>query len=165
MQNQPTSSDTSSATQFRNDLEGALLPSRRMAALPREEVFGKKPEACEESGVQHSQGAEHEFRTKSRRAQLLHRSGGRKNVQTGDRQRQRPTSPSGPSRGYLVRRLFEPLDDTVELEGSQLDDKFPEWCESPYVSLTISGTLRLQNLLTHLYVLIPVLDNEKHVAG
>lgn len=64
-----------------------------------------------------------------------------------------------------MRRLFEPLDDTVELEGSQLDDKFPEWCESPYVSLTISGTLRLQNLLTHLYVLIPVLDNEKHAAG
>jgi 3' terminal RNA ribose 2'-O-methyltransferase Hen1 len=28
--------------------------------------------------------------------------------------------------------------------------------------LTITGTVRLQDLLTHLYVLIPVLDNEKH---
>jgi hypothetical protein len=30
------------------------------------------------------------------------------------------------------------------------------------VALTLSGTVRLQDLLTHLYVLIPVLDNEKH---
>jgi 3' terminal RNA ribose 2'-O-methyltransferase Hen1 len=62
----------------------------------------------------------------------------------------------------LVRRLFEPLGYAVELKGSQLDDKFPEWGASPYVSLKISGTVRLQDLLTHLYVLIPVLDNEKH---
>ncbi len=62
----------------------------------------------------------------------------------------------------LVRRLFEPLGYTVELKGSQLDDNFPEWGESPYVSLTVSETVRLQDLLTHLYVLIPVLDNEKH---
>ena len=62
----------------------------------------------------------------------------------------------------LVRRLFEPLGYTVELQGSRLDEKFPEWGESPYVALTLSGTVRLQELLTHLYVLIPVLDNEKH---
>jgi 3' terminal RNA ribose 2'-O-methyltransferase Hen1 len=62
----------------------------------------------------------------------------------------------------LVRRLFEPLGYLVELQGSQLDDQFPEWGDSPYVSLTLSSTTRLQDLLTHLYVLIPVLDNEKH---
>ncbi len=62
----------------------------------------------------------------------------------------------------LVRRLFEPLGYTVELTGSKLDEMFPEWGESPYVALTLSGTVRLQDLLTHLYVLIPVLDNEKH---
>jgi 3' terminal RNA ribose 2'-O-methyltransferase Hen1 len=62
----------------------------------------------------------------------------------------------------LVKRLFEPLGYSVELRGSQLDDKFPEWGVSPYVALTIAGTVRLQDLLTHLYVLIPVLDNEKH---
>ncbi len=62
----------------------------------------------------------------------------------------------------LVRRLFEPLGYNVELPGSCLDEKFPDWGESPYVALTLSGTVRLQDLLTHLYVLIPVLDNEKH---
>ena len=62
----------------------------------------------------------------------------------------------------LVRRLFEPLGYRVELSTSKLDEQFPEWGESPYVSLRIAGTARLQDLLVHLYVLIPVLDNEKH---
>jgi 3' terminal RNA ribose 2'-O-methyltransferase Hen1 len=62
----------------------------------------------------------------------------------------------------LVRRLFEPLGYVVDLKGSQLDEHFADWGESPYVALTITGTVRLQDLLTHLYVLIPVLDNEKH---
>jgi 3' terminal RNA ribose 2'-O-methyltransferase Hen1 len=62
----------------------------------------------------------------------------------------------------LVRRLFEPLGYSVEMQGSPLDDKFPEWGASPYFSLTIAGTVRLRDLLIHLYVLIPVLDNEKH---
>jgi 3' terminal RNA ribose 2'-O-methyltransferase Hen1 len=62
----------------------------------------------------------------------------------------------------LVRRLFEPLGYAVELKGTELDEQFPEWGESPYFALTLSATVRLQELLTHLYVLIPVLDNEKH---
>jgi 3' terminal RNA ribose 2'-O-methyltransferase Hen1 len=62
----------------------------------------------------------------------------------------------------LPTRLFEPLGYTVELKGSRLDEKFPEWGEAPYVALTLTGTVRLQDLLTHLYVLVPVLDNEKH---
>ncbi len=62
----------------------------------------------------------------------------------------------------LVRRLFEPLGYAVEMQGSPLDEKFPEWGQSPYVSLQVAGTARLQDLLTHLYVLIPVLDNGKH---
>jgi len=41
--------------------KGALLPSRGMAALPREEVFGKGPGACEGGGVQHPEGAVREF--------------------------------------------------------------------------------------------------------
>jgi 3' terminal RNA ribose 2'-O-methyltransferase Hen1 len=49
----------------------------------------------------------------------------------------------------LVTRLFEPLGYTVELQGSCLDEKFPEWGESPYVALTLSGSVRLQDLLTH----------------
>jgi 3' terminal RNA ribose 2'-O-methyltransferase Hen1 len=62
----------------------------------------------------------------------------------------------------IVRRLFEPLGYDVQLSGGQLDEMFPEWGDSPYVELTISGTTRVQDLLTHLYVMIPVLDNEKH---
>lgn len=62
----------------------------------------------------------------------------------------------------LVRRLFEPLDYTVTVVRHEMDEKFPEWGPSPYVSVEIAATTTLQSLLTHLYVLIPVLDNEKH---
>lgn len=62
----------------------------------------------------------------------------------------------------LVRRLFEPLGYEVVLERGMLDEAFPEWGKSPYIQLTISAVKTLRDLLTHLYVLIPVLDNEKH---
>jgi len=62
----------------------------------------------------------------------------------------------------LVRRLFEPLGYAVEATRLPLDETFPEWGGSSYVSLQIAATVTLQTLLTHLYVLIPVLDNEKH---
>jgi 3' terminal RNA ribose 2'-O-methyltransferase Hen1 len=62
----------------------------------------------------------------------------------------------------LVRRLFEPLGYAVTVDGGLLDERFPQWGESPYVSVEIAALTRLQDLLTHLYVLIPVLDREKH---
>lgn len=62
----------------------------------------------------------------------------------------------------LVRRLFEPLGYSVQIARMPLDDRFPEWGDSPYVALEIAANVTLQTLLTHLYVLIPVLDNEKH---
>jgi 3' terminal RNA ribose 2'-O-methyltransferase Hen1 len=62
----------------------------------------------------------------------------------------------------LVRRLFEPLGYMVSANGSLLDEQFPGWGNSPYVQVEIAGNSRLQDLLTHIYVLIPVLDNEKH---
>jgi 3' terminal RNA ribose 2'-O-methyltransferase Hen1 len=62
----------------------------------------------------------------------------------------------------LLQRLFEPLGYTVESERHPLDDEFPDWGESPYYSITISGTKTVADLLTHLYVLIPVFDNAKH---
>ena len=43
-----------------------------------------------------------------------------------------------------------------------LDEKFPEWGDGPYYSVTLAGTVRLRDLLNHLYVLVPVLDAEKH---
>jgi 3' terminal RNA ribose 2'-O-methyltransferase Hen1 len=57
----------------------------------------------------------------------------------------------------LVRRLFEPLGYTVEVQTAVLDEQFPE-----YVSLTLGATTKLKDLLTHIYVLVPVLDNDKH---
>jgi 3' terminal RNA ribose 2'-O-methyltransferase Hen1 len=62
----------------------------------------------------------------------------------------------------LVQRMFEPLGYTVEASRHPLDERFPEWGESPYFTVTISGTVTLSQLLTHLYVLIPVFDNQKH---
>jgi hypothetical protein len=50
----------------------------------------------------------------------------------------------------LVRRLFEPLGYTVTADGGLLDKRFPEWGESPYVSVEIASVKRLQDLLTHL---------------
>jgi 3' terminal RNA ribose 2'-O-methyltransferase Hen1 len=62
----------------------------------------------------------------------------------------------------FLRRLFEPLGYEVVAEGYPLDEQFPEWGESPYYTVQLRGQVRLRELLTHLYVLIPVLDNEKH---
>ncbi len=62
----------------------------------------------------------------------------------------------------FLHRIFEPLDYTVEATRHPLDEQFPEWGESPYYSVTIAGTKTLAELLTHLYVLIPVFDNDKH---
>lgn len=62
----------------------------------------------------------------------------------------------------LLRRLFEPLGYQVAADHLPLDPKFPEWGESPYFSITLKATIRLKDLLTHLYVLIPVLDDDKH---
>jgi 3' terminal RNA ribose 2'-O-methyltransferase Hen1 len=62
----------------------------------------------------------------------------------------------------LIRSLFEPLGYTVEIESHILDDTFPEWGDSPYHTVSIEAQTRLGDLLTHLYVLIPVLDDDKH---
>ena len=69
-----------------------------------------------------------------------------------------------PCRGgeNLLRRLFEPLAYEVTALRHPLDTKFPEWGESPYFTVTLKATVRLSDLLTHLYVLVPVLDDDKH---
>ncbi|GAA4340643.1 hypothetical protein GCM10023178_53910 [Actinomadura luteofluorescens] len=43
-----------------------------------------------------------------------------------------------------------------------LDPEFPEWGDSRYVTLTLTGTLRLADALNQLYVLLPVMDDAKH---
>ncbi len=69
-----------------------------------------------------------------------------------------------PCRGgtSLLHRLFEPFGYTLTIEGYPLDEEFPDWGQSYYYTLTVSATVKLADLLSHLYVLIPVLDNDKH---
>ncbi|MGD9210547.1 MAG: 3' terminal RNA ribose 2'-O-methyltransferase Hen1 [Desulfobacteraceae bacterium] len=62
----------------------------------------------------------------------------------------------------LIRKLFEPLGYQVQLQGHMLDDKFTNWEYSKYFTVTLSHTITTKELLSHLYVLIPVLDNDKH---
>ncbi|MCY2932357.1 MAG: 3' terminal RNA ribose 2'-O-methyltransferase Hen1 [Planctomycetota bacterium] len=69
-----------------------------------------------------------------------------------------------PCRGgeEFLRRLFEPLGYAVTARGTELDETFPQWGPSPYFTVTLAQTTTLAQLLTHLYVLVPVLDNGKH---
>ncbi len=69
-----------------------------------------------------------------------------------------------PSRGgeQFLRSLFEPLGYEVQTERITLDEQFPEWGEGNCFRVRLDATVRLSDLLTHLYVLIPVLDNQKH---
>ncbi len=62
----------------------------------------------------------------------------------------------------FLTRIFQPLGYEVEAIRHPLDEKFPQWGPSPYYSIKLSGHKTLSELLTHLYVLIPVFDNEKH---
>lgn len=62
----------------------------------------------------------------------------------------------------ILRRLFEPLAYSVQAEPHLLDEHHPDWGVSEYYTLTLAGTVRLSELLAHLYVLLPVLDAEKH---
>lgn len=69
-----------------------------------------------------------------------------------------------PCRGgeEFLRRLFEPLGYVVTASAEPLDPTVPEWGPSRYYVVGLSGRKRLAELLTHLYVLVPVLDDEKH---
>jgi 3' terminal RNA ribose 2'-O-methyltransferase Hen1 len=62
----------------------------------------------------------------------------------------------------LVRALFEPLGYRVESERIALDERFPAWGRGPHFALVLSRACTLREMLAHLYVLIPVLDDDKH---
>ena len=74
-----------------------------------------------------------------------------------------------PCRGgeAAVRRLFEPLGYCVRVEPSEeliageTDGERPA-ASSRYRNVALEARLPLRDLLAHLYVLIPVLDNDKH---
>lgn len=63
--------------------------------------------------------------------------------------------------GFL-RRLFEPLGYEVAAAPHPLDPLDPEARDSRYFTVTLRAVCRLAEALTHLYVLVPVLDDQKH---
>lgn len=70
--------------------------------------------------------------------------------------------PSLPGGDELVRSLFEPLGWQVEATPVPLDETIPDWGDSRYVNVRLTGTHLLAQALSHLYVLLPVLDDAKH---
>lgn len=72
--------------------------------------------------------------------------------------------PALPCRGgaAIAHRLFAPLGWIVTATPIPLDEQFGEWGDSRYVSLTLTGDVRLADALNQLYVLLPVLDEAKH---
>ncbi len=62
----------------------------------------------------------------------------------------------------LLEDIFEPLGYEITATQHPLDEVHAEWGMSNYYSLTLKNTLTLKDLLSHLYVLIPVFDNNKH---
>lgn len=62
----------------------------------------------------------------------------------------------------FLRALFEPLGYEVETIRHPLDDALPELGPSRLFTVTLRSRRRLNELLSHLYVLIPVLDDQKH---
>lgn len=71
----------------------------------------------------------------------------------------RPLRSDGGGAG-LVKRLFEPLGWAVAAVPEPFGPA--EWGDSPYLDVTLTGTLRLADALSHLYVLLPALDGTKH---
>jgi 3' terminal RNA ribose 2'-O-methyltransferase Hen1 len=72
--------------------------------------------------------------------------------------------PALPCRGGedLLRRLFEPLGYGVSARAIPLDEHFPEWGDSPNLETRLETTARVADMLSNLYVLLPVLDDAKH---
>jgi 3' terminal RNA ribose 2'-O-methyltransferase Hen1 len=69
-----------------------------------------------------------------------------------------------PCRGgeAFLRGLFEPLGYNVDAVRHPLDESMPALGPSRLFTVTLRATRRLSELLAHLYVLVPVLDDQKH---
>jgi 3' terminal RNA ribose 2'-O-methyltransferase Hen1 len=72
-----------------------------------------------------------------------------------------PVLPSRGREGFL-RGLFEPLGYEVRVQRLALDEAFPDWGNSSYFDVELTHTIKLCDLLSHLHVMIPVLDDDKH---
>ena len=73
-----------------------------------------------------------------------------------------------PARAVLPRghRPGPPAAPAAGLGGAgraiPLDPELPEWGNSRYLTVRLTGQARLADALSHLYVLLPVLDDSKH---
>jgi 3' terminal RNA ribose 2'-O-methyltransferase Hen1 len=76
----------------------------------------------------------------------------------------RITVPALPCPGgvAVAQDFFGPLGWQVDASALPLDETVPEWGNSRYVDLTLTGRVRLADALHHLYVLLPALDGAKH---
>lgn len=74
------------------------------------------------------------------------------------------TLPVLPCRGGepLLRALFEPLGYAVRARAVALGEDEHLRDGGPYLAVELARTAPLRELLSHLYVLIPVLDDDKH---
>ncbi|MFQ6396827.1 3' terminal RNA ribose 2'-O-methyltransferase Hen1 [Nocardia sp. KC 131] len=72
--------------------------------------------------------------------------------------------PAVPCKGgpEAAERVFAPLGWSVAAIPLPLDPAFPEWGDSHYVRIELTGIVALTDALSHLYVLLPVLDGAKH---
>lgn len=72
--------------------------------------------------------------------------------------------PAVPCRGGagMVERFFAPIGWQVDARPVPLDEQFPEWGDSRYLAVRLTGSLRVADAINHLYVGLPVLDDGKH---
>ena len=62
----------------------------------------------------------------------------------------------------MITRLFAPLGYTVTTTRLPLDPTFPAWGQADLYTVLLEGEQTVPDLFSHLYVLLPVLDNSKH---
>ena len=62
----------------------------------------------------------------------------------------------------MITRIFAPLGYAVTTTRLPLDPHFPQWGPADLYGVQLMGTQTVQAVLSHLYVLLPVLDNTKH---
>lgn len=62
----------------------------------------------------------------------------------------------------VLERLFDPLGYGIAASPVPLDETFPQWGDSRYLSVVLTGEHIVREALAHLFVLLPVLDDRKH---
>ncbi len=62
----------------------------------------------------------------------------------------------------MIAEMFEPLGWTVSARNEPLHPEIPRWGPSSCFDVTLTGTLRLDQALSQLAVLLPCLDGGKH---